>query len=139
MADPSIQTNPSSSVMAFIHSALLFGSGALGIVLLALRRSAAGAPILAYGSLAVSLALVLFAIALVRPRIPARPTSQPPAEFWAGAPVRAATLVLWSFCEGSAITGYVGYSLTGWIPALASGMLGLAVLVVYRPKSLADV
>jgi hypothetical protein len=94
-------------------------------------------PVIAYAFAGIGLTIVAFAVLLIRPRVPARPSSQGLNEFWGTAAVRGKALLLWVLCENGAIISGTGYLLTGHLATLVSMAIGLVALAWYGPARLA--
>jgi len=128
-------------LVRILHLALLVGMTLCGAVLYFVRRmphapSIGGIPALALAFAVVPVLLLVVALAVLRPRVPERPTGQDADAYWSELGSRGASLVLWATIEGAGLVGAVGYYLTGaTAPAVAFG-LALAALVLFRPGRL---
>jgi hypothetical protein len=114
-----------------LHRLLGAGVSALAAVFLGMTYFGAApllpagtAPLAArYGPGAASLAILLIALFVFKPRVPDRLSTQTIDEFWASPEVGAKVVLLWFLLEGAGILAAVGYLLTGEpLPALAMAL-----------------
>lgn len=124
---------------------MLLGFGVLValvfVVMVSLRGSIfqvdSGTNIIGWSMAGISLTAVAFGVLLVRPRIPARPASTLPGDYWNPA-TRAPSVLLWILCENAGVIAGLGYLLTGLLVALAVQGIALLALAWYSPSRLAD-
>jgi hypothetical protein len=74
-------------------------------------------------------AIVIVAIGVLRPRVPARSPGQAVEAFWTTPAVAAKVLPVWFVLEGAAVLGLVGFLVTG-VPMVA-GFAALAIAVFW--------
>jgi hypothetical protein len=96
-----------------------------------------GTSVIGWSMAGVALITVAFAVLLVRPRVPSRSASTPPAEYWSPA-TRSPSMLLWILCENAGVIAGLGYLLTGMLVALAVQGIALLALAWYSPSRLAD-
>jgi hypothetical protein len=128
-------------VFRVLHAAIFLGLVIVGVVFGAVARLRQGSELVPVKNLAPILAtvgavLLVLALAVLRPRIPARPAEQSPDEYWKHADTRGLTVLLWVALESSGMVSAVGYLLTG--TAIAAAMAGAAILALFavRPSRL---
>jgi hypothetical protein len=93
-------------------------------------------PMLGYGIAVASVAVMMAATVIMRPRVPARPRDQSTDAFWDQVSARGPALATWALCEAAAVIGAVGFFLTGVTWSLAGTSLALVALVWQRPSVL---
>lgn len=87
----------------------------------------------------IGLALIVVGMLVIRRRVPRRPASQSPEEFWAEPATRGQAVLFWVLLDGGTFMSALGYGLSGdFIPAVMA-VVGLALLATYGPGRLADV
>lgn len=126
-----------------LHLALIAGVCAVWLAFGALF-SLGSAPFLPHGSppvIAASLAAgalvpILLGWFWARPRIPYRRGSVSVEAFWQDAEAGMRALLAWVLWEGGAMIGAVGTVLTGSLVTAASGLVGLALLLLHGPHYL---
>jgi hypothetical protein len=124
-----------------IHAALVVGP-VLAAAAMAVARYTAGNPWLASDRstalmLAVApVALVLLAITVLRPKVPARTFDQSPEAFWVQPETRGPAIVLWAVIEGAGLGAAVTYYLTGGLAPAAAFVVALLAEIHMRPGRL---
>lgn len=95
------------------------------------------APIISYVFSGIVVALVMVAIGVLRPRVPARSPGQSVESFWMTPAVAARALPVWFVLEGAGVFGLVGFLVTG--APMVAGFAALAIAVFWwsGPESFA--
>ena len=131
--------DPSRSAR-LLHAALAGGLALAGVVfalsVAVLKGPLGDAPIPAVAFAAVALAQIGVALAVFRPRIPARRFDQSAEDYWSSSEVRGRSVVVWALLEGAGLFAAVGYVLTGGIAAAAVALIALVALLGVRPLRL---
>ncbi len=86
----------------------------------------------------VGAATLAGALAVLRPRVPARCSEESPEVYWAEATTRAAAIVLWATVEGGGVVASVGYLLTGALAPAVVAAFAIAALLSLRPARLQE-
>lgn len=128
-----------AKVIRLIHIALTMGVALMAGVMIVMRSTGAGAApsgTAMQGYLIAGMGVMAIAVglAVLRPRVPARGSTESPEEYWTEMR-RAAAIVVWALIEAGGLMGVVGFMLTGlWTP-LAVTAISLAGLFLTRPAS----
>ena len=127
--------------MRMMHFALVTGlalaGGTFALVIRAQGRPLGGPPILGFVLAGIAVSLLIVAIAIVRPKVPERPSDQPPETYWDSADARAAAVMLWAVVDGAGLAGCVGYLFTGGVAPAGAAVLAILILLTFRPSRLA--
>ncbi len=126
-----------------LHAAILTGLVAIGLALAVIVLVLRGpllpqAPNLALVMAGAGAAMLAGALALLRPRVPARPAEQSPEAYWEDAGNRRAAVLLWAVVEGGGIVAATGYLLTGALGPAVIGVFAIAALLSLRPARLQE-
>lgn len=133
-----LETTQPARVMRLMNLALTLGLSLMAVVFVLLRRTgqapALDIPPVAGTALTVAaIAMLVVAIAVVRPRIPPQASEQTTDMYWGDATVRMTVIMLWAAVEGAGLMGAVGYLLTGQTAPGIALVLAILTLVSLRP------
>lgn len=123
-----------------LHFALVAGlvlAGGTFVLLIQIQgRPLGGPPIVGFVLAGIAVSLLIVASAIVRPKLPERPSNQAPETYWDSAEARGTAILLWAVADGAGLAGCVGYLLTGGAAPAAAALLAILALVVFRPSRL---
>ncbi len=128
-----------SRTFRIVHAALMGGLALIGATFVAVNAIVGAVGLIPVPGVVfalIGLVQLAFAFAVLRRRVPSRPTGQPVDDYWSNNAVQTTALALWAVIEGGGLFAWVGYLLTRDPAPAVVGVLGLIALFLARPAQL---
>jgi hypothetical protein len=147
VTEGSVGTQPAPP--ALLHRALVIMTiglatvvallGATGVAPLLPADESGTSSVIAYVFVVIQMVMLVVCVAVLVPRVPRRRPGQSLEVYWAHTDSGPRLLMVWFFCEGTAVLGLMAFMLVGHpAPAVASA-IAMAALVGFGPRRFTDV